>query len=151
MKAPGKDKMPTQGVTPEAILHRGCELLDAPLLAHGFHLAPIFAGTGSGGRFAACKYIRGDRCLEMHYRYSLGLVTYHVGQTSLDHEGYMRVLDVRDKCAYPDFPKEPLDSFRGLVRDLESYCSVFLSGTDDQFRALVERAKKQKRGLAEVP
>src|ERR1700733_2642043 len=44
--------------------------------SHGFVFGPTTAGDGSGGSFARGEFRGGNRRLELHYRYSLGLVTY---------------------------------------------------------------------------
>ena len=143
--------MNSEPIKPLETLAHGCNVLDPILQAHGFRLVPGPVGVGSGGSFASCSYVRDTRLLELHFRYSLGMVTYHIGEASLDHETLMRMLGVRDKSSFPDFTKEPLDSFRNLARDIENYCSDFLSGNGDQFRDLWLKSKNEKRGLAEVP
>src|SRR6266566_1803823 len=94
------------------MLNAGPKFLDSILGRCGFRFMSATSGVGSGGRFASGKYVREDRSLELHFRHSLGLVTYHIEDVSIDHETYMRMLGVRDLCRYPDFPKNPLDSFR---------------------------------------
>ena len=127
---------------PESILIAGCKLLSPILEPYGFLFVLEKTGVGSGGRFASAKYVRGDRSLELHFRYSLGLVSYHIGNVSLDHEIYMRMLGFGETCSYPDFPKQALDSFGSLAKDLKLYCGDFLSGNGDQFRKLAEGAEK---------
>jgi hypothetical protein len=135
---------------PEAVLIKGCGLLDRVFQPNGFRFVLEEVGVGSGGRFASGRYIRGDRSLELHVRHSLGLVRYHIGHVSLDHETFMRMLGVRGQCSYPDFPKEPLDSFQSLAKDLELYCNDFLAGTGDQFRDLSSKCKNEKQGFASL-
>src|SRR5215470_18759503 len=125
-----------QDAEPKSQLVAGCEFLDPILVPRGFTFKIERAGLGSGGAFASGSYSRADRRLELHFRYSLGLVTYHIGDASLDHESYMRFLGVRDKCSYPDFPKSPLDSFRSLAIDLERFCFDFLVGDGQEFRRM---------------
>jgi hypothetical protein len=132
---------------PQSLLRAGCDILDPVLKPLGFRFTPENAGMGSGGPFASGTYSRGDRSLELHFRHSLGLVNYHIGDSALDHETYMRLLGVRDKCSYPDFPKMPLDSFRSLANDLKQYCSDFLTGAGDQFHHLSISSKTEKRGF----
>jgi hypothetical protein len=74
---------------PKEALQTGVELLDTLMKSHGFIYTPITAGVSSGGPFATGEFRRGNRSLELHYRYSLGLVTYHVGDLVLSHEDYM--------------------------------------------------------------
>jgi len=70
-------------------LKAGVEILDSFMQSLAFVYTPISAGVGSGGTFAGGEFRREDRRLELHFRYSLGLVTYHVGNPALSHEDYM--------------------------------------------------------------
>ncbi len=92
------------------------------------------------------EYVRGDRRLELHFRHSLGLVAYHVGEEALTHEDYMRaVLGPRRENKYPGFSSDPLDAFRDLAHDLEHHALGFLSGPDEDFTRCVERLKESPR------
>ncbi len=143
--------MSKEGHDPEKILIAGSKLLDPILEPCRFRFLLADSGVGSGGRFASGKYAREDRRLELHFRYSLGLVTYHIQDISMDHETYMRMLGVREQSSYPDFPKDPLDSFHSLASDLKLYCEDFLTGTGDEFRRLSTESKFEQRGLAQLP
>ena len=119
-------------------LRAGTAILDPILLRHGFRWTAEQTGKGSGGEFACGQYVRGDRRLELHFRYSLGLVAYHVGEYALDHESYMEVLGVpRGAAQYPGFSDDPLDGFRHLAHDLDAYGAEFLAGDADVLRAVV--------------
>lgn len=139
------------GRDPEATLKAGIEALDPVLNPHGFKFGFEGTGKGSGGWFAFGKYVRGDRSLELHFRYSLGLVTYHIGEYSLDHESYMRSLGVYGKNSYPDFPTDPLESFRSLAQDLLRYCSDFLAGDGVQFRRHAAELKSKPKMFSSLP
>jgi hypothetical protein len=82
---------------------------------------------------------RGRR-LELHFRYSLGLVRYHVDGQSLTHEELVRAVRttnaMQEEGQYPGFSDDSLDTFRRLRADLERFGSVFTSGTDEEFRVL---------------
>src|SRR5208283_2251673 len=59
---------------------------------------------------AGFRLFRVDRSLELHFRHSLGLVTYRVGRISLAHEDYMwAVVGQRSATHYPGFSTDPLD------------------------------------------
>lgn len=117
-------------------LRAGVEILDPLMVPHGFRFGAEQTGRGSGGLFACGEYARGDRRLELHFRHSLGLVTYHVGEAFLDHDVYMRALGVGPHVAqYPGFSDDPLDAFRHLLHDLQSYAAEFLSGDAAVLRA----------------
>jgi hypothetical protein len=125
---------------PADILQAGIRELDAIMVPNGFAFKPGQEGRSSGGKFAYGEYYRGNRRLILHFRWSLGLVTYHVRDVFLDHEGYVRALfglsKVQGHNSYPGFSTDPLDGFRHLREDLERFGEVFLKGSDEEFRAL---------------
>ena len=122
---------------PSRILSRGLKLIDPVLLPLGFRWTDGRSGSSSGGDFASGEYVRSDRRLTLHFRHSLGLVTYHVGELSIDHATYMQVvLGSAGGNQYPGFSSDPLDAFRHLAHDLANYCSAFLSGSDEDFEVI---------------
>ncbi len=124
----------------------GCKLLDEVMNPHGFLLVEGASSSSSGGNFASGEYIRGDRRLEIHFRYSLGLVTYHIGDLSLTHEAYMRtLLGKNGGNQYPGFSNDPLDGFRHLGHDLAHFCGDFLNGSGEEFERCVVKAKEQEK------
>src|SRR5262249_33733247 len=130
---------------PQQALEAGVKLLDDLMRSHGFVYAPTAAGVGRGGTFARGEVRRGNRSIELHYRGSLGLVTYHVGNLTLSHEHYMwSVLDRRWRSEYPGFSKVPLDDFRHLRADLEHHRVDFLAGADAVFESHVRRVEVLK-------
>src|SRR5688572_17765486 len=106
---------------PEQLLLTGCEVLNPVLVPHGFQFRLDEVGIGSGGHFAMGEYSRAQRALELHFRHSLGLVTYKLGSVNASHELMMRALHVQGQNEYPGFSEDPLDGFRHLARDLERY------------------------------
>jgi|SRR5215831_13078417 len=127
---------------PREQLLAGVEILAPTLRTHGFVFELEAEGTGSGGPFARGTFKKDNRFLDLHFRYSLGLVRYHINQESLDHETYMHLLGVHGRSRYPGFPKEPLDSFRDLASDIAMYCSDFTIGDGQQFLVLASRSKQ---------
>jgi hypothetical protein len=124
----------------------GCKILDEVMNPHGFFLIEGLSGTSSGGNFARGEYIRGDRKLEIHFRFSLGLVTYHMGDLSLRHESYMRALLGKDGGnQYPGFSDDPLDGFSHLSYDLSHFCGDFMNGSGEEFERCVVKAKEQEK------
>ena len=112
----------------------GCKILDVIMNPHGFFLIEGASGNSSGGNFASGEYVKGNRRLEIHFRYSLGLVAYHIGNLSLTHEAYMRVLLGKSGGnQHPGFSNDPLDGFRHLGNDLVHFCGDFLNGSDEEF------------------
>ena len=97
---------------PQLALKAGVAILGDLMRSHGLTFTATTSGVGSGGSFAVGEFRRGNRSLELHYRYSLGLVTYHVGHWALSHEDYMwSVMNRRWGSDYPGFSKEPLMPF----------------------------------------
>jgi len=124
----------------------GREILDEVMKPHGFTFVEGASGQSSGGNFASGEYVRGDRRLEIHFRYSLGLVTYRIGSLSLAHDSYMRALLGRGGGnQYPGFSNNPLDGFRHLKHDLENFGGDFLTGTGAEFERCVAKAKEQEK------
>jgi hypothetical protein len=126
---------------PREALTAGRQLLDAVLLPKGFVFQEEPSGKSSGGTYASGKYAKGDRSLEIHFRYSLGLVTYHVGRAAITHEEYMHcLLGARGGNKYPGFSDDPIDAFRSLALDVEEYCLDFLIGPGEEFSRCVRTA-----------
>jgi hypothetical protein len=115
-------------VGPKDVLKKGVKLLKPLLRSNGFRFRLGRQGKGSGGAYASGEFVRKDRRLELHFRGSLGLVQYRVGQDSASHEFYMRELDVWDQCKYPGFSDDPMDAFARLAHDL-TFADDFLDGT----------------------
>jgi hypothetical protein len=128
------------------ILQRGADILAPVLVPHGFRFAIVSSGGSSGGAFAHGDFVHDDRRLELHFRWSLGLVTYHIGSLSLAHDDYLRALLGRSRAGhYPGTFEEPLAGFEALRQDLIEHCSDFVSGTGEQFRQCVERHREYER------
>jgi len=134
------------------ILKAGVAILDDLMRSYGFVYASTSAGVGSGGSFSGGELRRADRRLELHFRYSLGLVTYHLGPAALSHEDYMwSVLGKRSASHYPGFSSNPMDGFRHLLLDLDQCGSDFLGGADSDFMRHVERADLLKKSASCLP
>jgi hypothetical protein len=122
------------------ILQQGADILAPVLVPHSFRFSIVASGGSSGGAFALGEFVRGDRRMELHFRWSLGLVTYHIGSLSLAHDDYFRALLGRSRGGhYPGISEEPLVAFEALRQDLVDHCSDFISGTGEQFRQCVDR------------
>ena len=127
-------------------LREGRKHLDPVLRLNGFSFVEGPSGPSSGGPFASGAYVSGDRKLEIHFRHSLGLVTYHMGTLWADHESYMRALLGREGGnKFPDFSENALSQFENLAYDLQHFCSAFLTGDEAEFRRCVEIAERQKK------
>lgn len=129
-------------INPEEILRQGSELLKPLFSGHGFALVPLSKGKSSGGQFASAEFRRGDRSLEVHFRFSLGMVTYRLGSESMSHEEYMcSVLGKPHQSHYPGFSKDLLDAFRDLHYDVRNWGQEFLKGTDDRLLSRMKDAR----------
>jgi len=125
---------------PVSELERGARELAETLGPAGFDFVLLQSGRSSGGMFASGEFRKGDRRLELHFRWSLGLVVYHVGGDSLAHDEFVRAMQstegIQGTREYPGFSDDPQAAFRGLRADLERFGRIFISGTAAEFRAL---------------
>jgi hypothetical protein len=119
---------------PKDILKEGRKILDPIMSKNGFSFKITNSGSSSGGNFVACEYRKGDKRLEFHVRYNLGLVTYNMGGVELTHSDYMRLKNAHNK--YPGFSNNPVDGFRDLGFDLENFCLDFIVGKGDELLRL---------------
>jgi hypothetical protein len=125
----------------EQMLEKGSALLIPLMVKQGFSFEILGKGGSSGGHFAYGEFRRVDRKLELHFRHSLGIVTYHLTTQSMSHQDYMRSVISKPKTShYPGFSEDPLDGFRHLLLDLQEHCSDFLSGTDECLQNRIELA-----------
>jgi hypothetical protein len=139
---------------PSEILRQGRSVLDPVLTERGFSFKEGPAGPSSVGPFASGTYVNGNRSLEIHFRFSLGLVTYHFGRTSMDHESYMRaILGKAGANRYPGFSDDPMSAFTNLAYDLESFAGAFLNGDSNEFARCAAIAEKWRKtpGFARLP
>jgi len=127
---------------PKRQLLAGVRILDEVMRRHGFEFRFENEGRGSGGRFANGSYYRDDRRLELHFRGSLGMVTYWIGESRLMHLDYMRSLGVYGRNRYPDFSDDALDSFRELGKGIAEFAQDFTGGNGEHFRSFAEQLKK---------
>ncbi|HEY1484210.1 MAG TPA: hypothetical protein VGF19_15870 [Candidatus Acidoferrum sp.] len=134
---------------------RGCKtILDPVMLVHDFRFALERAGKSSGGPFASGSYVNGNRSLELHVRDSLGLVTYHYGDSSMTHTDYMTaVLEGTPGNKYPGFSSERLDAFRDLAFDIDNFAGAFLTGDAIEFGRHLKTSKlqQQTKGFLRLP
>jgi hypothetical protein len=134
------------------MLQRGSALI-APLLeTHGFVFNELGVGNSSGGSYASGKFQKDNRWLELHFRFSLGLISYHLGNCSMSHQDYMHsVIGKPNSGHYPGFSNDPLDGFRHLLVDLQEYGSEFLAESDECLIRRIEMANNLPRGGFRLP
>ena len=126
---------------PAATLEAGRRILDPLMTGAGFRFVSGPAGKGSGGHFASGAYIRGHRRLELHFRTSLGLITYHFGNRALSHDALMwSVLGGAGSTKHPGFSENAMQGFRDLAEDLEQRGHDFMSGSDEELTKRFDHA-----------
>ena len=136
----------------EDILIQGVRLLEPLFSAHGFVYAPLNKGDSSGGQYASAEFVRGHRRFEFHFRYSLGIVIYHLGSQSVSHEEYMlSVLGKPNASRYPGCSQSPLDAFSHLRDDLLDYGMDFLEGSDEAFLSRIEDGRSRWASRPKLP
>jgi hypothetical protein len=127
---------------PTEAIDAGRKILDQVLISAGFVFAFGDCGHGSGGTFSTGAYVKNDRKLAFSFRWALGAVEYHVGEDCLDHNLYMRLLDVYDKSEFSRFSRDvPLAGFYALRHDLEHFCSDFVLGSGEEIQRLLAQQK----------
>jgi hypothetical protein len=131
--------------SPNERLRKGSAILDSVLCEYGFEFKWGGSGQSSGGSFAFGAFVTGDRKLELHYRHSLGLVEYHFGKLSVDHESYMRVvLGPAGGNHYPGFSEKSEVQFDDLKFDLEHFATAFLLENAEEFSCCAAGANHGK-------
>jgi hypothetical protein len=132
------------------VFDQGIELLSPMLRLHGFefggrHVHQYASIIGRREEAVRGEFARGDHRLELELWHSLRNVIYRIDDLRLAHEPYMRALGVPPAAnAYPGFSNDPLDGFRHLKTDLESYGREFLAGDAEAFRrAAAEEVERQ--------
>jgi hypothetical protein len=131
---------------PVDVMMAGAAILDRELSPAGFTFQLTRQGHGSGGDFVIGRFTRGDQFLELHFRHSLGLVTYGWGDDALPHADYLAGLGVTG--AYPGYGIDPADGFRHLAEDLAGPLSGFRAGDRGGYERGLQAARRpRKRSL----
>jgi hypothetical protein len=122
---------------PREQLQAGIEVLN-PFLNHvGYQFQFEQDGTGSGGHYAYGRFINGDRSIELHQRWGLGIVNYQIGDLAIDHSSYLAGLGVDRDSHYLWLRLElGIERYNGLLQDLQEFCDDFLTGDADQWRKI---------------
>ena len=127
------------------ILREGSEILKPFMGKHGFDFSVDGEGSSSGGNFSSGSWTKDNRKLAFHYRHSLGLVTYSVDDRVIEHEFFVwAICGEKKQAKFPGASEGELDGFRRLLDDLNQYCSVFLSGSDEELLNMIQKAEDLK-------
>ncbi len=121
---------------PEQLLIKGAEILSTYLSSLNFNFNLIETGKGSGGHFAHGQFINEDKTIDLHFRWSLGLVSYKINNLILSHEDYIDLVGQHGQNKYPNFSDNPLDAFHCLLFDLKNLLNDFTENN-----ALIYRQK----------
>lgn len=128
-------------MNPSDAIMAGREILEPLLAPAGFRFELLLAGDSSNGPYAEAAYVRDDRRLAFSYRLALGDVEYRVGDATLDHNAYMRLLGVYPRSVFASFSREePLAGFEALRTDLAAFGEDFLVGPGTEFVRLASAA-----------
>ena len=120
-------------------LINGVTKLKPILKPYGFKFVLESEGLSSGGHSSSVAFIAGVKRLELHFRYSLGLVSYQIGGIQIDHVDFIAAQG--GKGNYPGFSQNPIDAFRHLADDLRTYGEPFLMNETTKFEEIVEEFK----------
>ena len=132
--------------SPIEILRDGRIVLDQVMNKYGFAFEDGPSGKSSGGPSASGTYVNKDRKLEVHFRYPLGLLTYHFGTVSIEHESYVHaLLGNEGGNKYPGFADSPSVQFEDLARDLQHFAASFLDGDFESFSQIAKTAAQRKK------
>ena len=118
-------------MTPEQHLLDGVKILSVYLEPLGFKFQLKETGQGSGGHFAYGHFIKSgglfgkQRKIELHFRWSLGLVGYFIDDLALSHQDYVDLLDRHGQNKYPNFSDNSQDAFHCLLWDLKNLLNDF--------------------------
>ena len=126
-------------MNPKEELLNGVKVLEPILQPYGFRFVLETEGLSSGGYSAGGAFVAGDKRLELHFRYSLGLVSYQIGAHQVNHTDYITAQG--GKGRYPGFSKKPIDAFRNLADDLKKYGALFLNKETARFEELAKELR----------
>ena len=122
-----------------ATLNEGALILGEVLAPSGFIFTPGARGNSSGGPAAQGRFVRETQTIDLHFRWSLGLVSYTWDDVVVSHADYLRGLSAQG--AYPGFSEDPLDGFRHLTQDLSGPLIGFVEGNCAEFDQVVAAVK----------
>ena len=123
-----------------SVLKAGAAILTPVLAPAGFTFHLTSDRHSSGGDFATSRFTKGTQYLELHFRHSLGMVTYGWDDTAISHADYLRGLAVTG--SYPGYSDDPLGGFRHLAVDLAGPLSGFRDGDRRGYEAGLEAARQ---------
>lgn len=133
--------------SPEEQLRAGAAILCDLLEPAGFTFEVSMVGNPSGGRLAIGEFVRGSHRQELHYRFGLGIVIYHIGDCSLSHADLMRSQGLSKQAEFPTVLDKSLKCFYAVLSDLRKFGGPFLGADASQFAILAERYAKNPKPI----
>lgn len=113
----------------------------------GFKFELGGSGPASGGPSAFGRFVLDDRRLELQYRPSLELATYHLGNPRSITSPYERGARAGRWESLSGFSQKLLAPFEGLPFDLEHFASAVLLGNGEEFTEISKAARKSPKGF----
>ncbi|MBX3421877.1 MAG: hypothetical protein KF752_10025 [Pirellulaceae bacterium] len=123
----------------------GAAILGELLEPAGFRFVMLTVGNSSGGQYSIGEFVRGNHRLELHYRFGLGIVIYHIGDRSLSHTELMRSQGFSKQAAFPTILDKSLLGFHAVLSDLRNCGGPFLDAESLQFALLSEWCVKNPK------
>ncbi|WP_157068068.1 hypothetical protein [Desulfosarcina cetonica] len=134
------------------IIQKGADIMAPVFKKYGFVFSIEGEGQSSGGEFAFGSWCKGNRRLEFHYRYTLGLVNYFLGEERIGHQWYLwAVTGKKHSGSYPGNSEDPVDSFSRLKNDIEKYCDIFLQGSDNELLTVIKKGRELYKWWESLP
>ena len=127
------------------MMKEGARYLMSVLQPLGFVFRIVQTGASSGGTFCQAEFSCKRRKIELHFRWGLGMVLYHIGDISVSHKAYIEALGAGSASRYPGFYNDKMEAFRSLAHDFALIRSDFIDG---EGRILAEAAAAEGRRLA---
>jgi hypothetical protein len=111
-----------------AILDAGAKIVGVVIEPLGFVWALGKTHAGHPGSAARGAFVKGDRQLEVGFRWSLGPIIYRVGGAAVNHEALVKYAGHSTEAEYPGYSTDPLDAFRHLASDVKNFGGDFMFG-----------------------
>ncbi len=92
----------------------------------GFTFRVVRTGPSSGGPFCEAEFAGVNRRVELHFRHSVGMVRWHIGDISASHGAYMEALG--RSASYPRSQDDEMEAFGCLARDFSLIRTDFIEG-----------------------
>ncbi len=96
--------------------------------ALGFSTTLVEPYRDKEGTYYSARFARPPRSVEFTHLYSLGPVTYAIGEFFVEHTCYMKALGVTAR--YPSFENDSVSGYSAWLHDLQTLRSSFFTGPE---------------------